>query len=88
MTFKRKATSVFIEISGRCQASCPYCTRERMGENRYQGSVMSADLFEKIVDRLFELSLLDRIKTYSIPLLNWGEPLLNPEINDILLTLK
>lgn len=49
---------------------------------------MSPALFEQIIDHLFELEILDKASTHRISLFNWGEPFLNPEINEILQILK
>ena len=43
---------------------------------------MSANEFEAIINYLFKMKLLH--KGSSISLYNWGEPFLNPELNDIL----
>jgi MoaA/NifB/PqqE/SkfB family radical SAM enzyme len=85
---KRKATTAYIEISDRCQGKCPYCLRYRTRRDNPPSEVMSANLFEQVIDRLFELEILDRTKSYTLPLFNWGEPLLNHEINAILKILK
>jgi len=82
-----KALDFYIEISGKCNAKCPYCARQRF-EQRYSGKNMSPGLFERVLNRLFELELLDREHVSTIKLYNWGEPFLNPEINGILGILK
>ena len=82
-----RALDFYIEISGKCNAKCPYCARQRF-EQRYSGKNMSPGLFEQILNRLFELELLDRDHVSTIKLYNWGEPFLNPEINEILGILK
>ena len=84
----RKASTIFIEISGKCNAKCPYCTQRRLKQTKHFGGAMSPILFEQILDHLFELGIFEKAKTYSIPLYNWGEPFLNTEINDILQILK
>lgn len=40
------------------------------------------------MDHLFKLEIFDRANTYCIDLYNWGEPFLNPEINEVLQILK
>jgi len=87
--FIPKITSVYIEISGNCNAKCPYCARQHF-KNRYAGNYMSSVLFEQIIDRLLYLGLLKSSKTTTstISLYNWGEPFLNPEINNILIILQ
>jgi len=84
----RKATRAYIEISGVCNGKCPYCTQRRLRQAGHSGSVMSPVLFGQVLDRLLELDVIDRAKTPDISLYNWGEPSLNPKINEILHTLK
>lgn len=78
-------STIYIEISGGCNAKCPYCARQRFKE-RYCGKNMSPDLFEKIIDHLIDNKLINKERT--IGLFNWGDPFLNPKINDILKILK
>lgn len=85
--FIPKVSNITIEISGRCNAKCPYCARQRF-KQRYSGKNMSPVLFEQILDHLLNIGLLHRDHTSTIHLYNWGEPFLNPEINDILKILK
>ena len=85
--FIPKVSDTFIEISGRCNAKCPYCARQRF-QQRHSGKNMSPALFEQILDHLINIGLLHIDQTSSIHLYNWGEPFLNPEINDILKVLK
>jgi MoaA/NifB/PqqE/SkfB family radical SAM enzyme len=49
---------------------------------------MSPVLFEQILNHLSKLDILDKSYNTVISLFNWGEPFLNPEINDILRILK
>ncbi|MFZ3071746.1 MAG: radical SAM protein [Thermodesulfobacteriota bacterium] len=85
--FIPKVLSIFIEISGRCNAKCPYCARQRF-KQRYSGKNMSPVLFEQILDHLLDIDILHRDHNPTILLYNWGEPFLNPGINDILKILK
>ncbi len=84
----RKASTVYIEISGMCNAKCPYCVQRRLKQAKHFGGIMSPILFEKILDHLLKVGIIDKAETDGIPLFNWGEPFLNPEINDILRILK
>lgn len=72
----------YIEISGMCNANCPYCAQRRIRRENHFGGIMSPILFEQIIDHLFEIGIID--KNHSVYLYNWGEPFLNPKINDIL----
>jgi MoaA/NifB/PqqE/SkfB family radical SAM enzyme len=73
-----------IDVSGKCQGKCPYCSRTRLGNERFSGSDMSPQLFERILKHLLEIDILDRNALELISLFNRGEPLLNPDINRIL----
>lgn len=83
-TPKRRASSVFIEISGTCNARCPYCAQRRLRKAKQFGGIMSPELFELTLDRLFALQILEAGAPSLVNLFNWGEPLLNPGINAIL----
>lgn len=49
---------------------------------------MPVELFNSIMEYLFRLSLLDRNQHNIVSLFSWGEPLLHPDINEILRSLK
>jgi len=85
--FIPKVSSIFFEISGGCNAECPYCARQRF-KQRYSGKNISPVLFEKILEHLLNIGLLHRDHNQTIQLYIWGEPSLNPEINDILKVLQ
>jgi len=78
---------IFIEISGKCNAKCPYCARQRF-KQRHLGKNMSPALFEQILDHLQNIGSFHRLHNSMIYLYNWGEPFLNTEINCILKILK
>lgn len=84
---EQRASGVLIEISGRCNAKCPYCARQRF-KQRYSGDNISPVLFEQIVEHLFKLEIFDKGNSCAIGLFNWGEPFLNPGINAILQILR
>jgi len=56
----------------------------RLRKEKHFGSIMSPELFEKILVHLFDIGILDRSRSHKIPLYNWGEPFLNKNINEIL----
>ena len=72
--------SVYVEVSGICSAKCPYCVKGNGLQK--QGKYISQADFRKILDHLKKHSLLP--KRNIINLYIWGEPLLHPEINEIL----
>jgi MoaA/NifB/PqqE/SkfB family radical SAM enzyme len=84
----RKASSVTIEISGICNARCPYCAQWRLRREKHSGGYISASLFEQVLDHLLEIGIIDLDVNSCVSLFNWGEPSLNPELNDILRCIK
>lgn len=83
----QRIAGLWIEISGMCNANCPYCARQRFNQ-RHSGNNMPAALFKRILDYLSGIGLLSNDCISTVHLYNWGEPFLNPEINDILRILK
>lgn len=95
-------SSIFIEISGFCNARCPWCvtgSRTRAlinsgepfdtsggGDIPLHAKFMTSVEFEKILDRLHTLGALT--PQSNIALFNWGEPFLNPQLNEILALLE
>lgn len=73
---------VFFEISGKCQAFCPYCCTGNKSLKRHPSRFIPVNEFLKAVERLFELELID-VNT-KFELYNWGEPFLHPNLLDIL----
>ena len=74
--------NVFLEISGTCNARCPYCL-----SGRYRapgGGFIAVDLFERALERLTASGLIDR--TTVLGLYNWGEPFLHPRLGDLVAT--
>lgn len=75
-------TTIYYEISGNCNARCKYCAT---GGGSYSGCrwrYIPPDEFNQGIDRLYRLGFLhDKV---DLGLFNWGEPLLNPHIGEIL----
>jgi MoaA/NifB/PqqE/SkfB family radical SAM enzyme len=67
-----------IEISGKCNLVCATCDMGLPGANKGRGH-MSAETFKKTLSKLCsEIPFVNSIALYT-----WGEPLLNPEIAEI-----
>jgi len=66
-----------IEITNRCNYTCGMCPRESFNLPEKD---IPLDLFQKIIDR-FE-------SHYNITLTGWGEPLLHPELMDMIVYAK
>lgn len=75
-----KPESCFIEISGACNAKCPYCVKGRGIQP--QGRLMPIETFDKVLNHLGCNGMLP--KSGMIHLFNWGEPMLHPHINEII----
>ena len=76
----KKAT---IEISNICNAKCTWCTTGLKNRNgcKIKPDYMSAASFERGLVYMRDNGIIDN-KT-ELELYNWGEPFLNPEIDDI-----
>ncbi|MEA1924143.1 MAG: radical SAM protein [Pseudomonadota bacterium] len=71
---------VYFEISGICNARCPFCIT---GTGRLpQGGLINVDLFKKSIDKLIEEKLIDNRS--SVFLYNWGEPFLHQDLDKII----
>lgn len=81
-------TKMTIEISGTCNAFCKWCTTGIKNRSRgtSKAKFMTADEFERILDYVVTNKIIE--DTTEVELYNWGEPLLNPEINDIIAILE
>lgn len=66
----------FIDPVNICNLRCPLCPTGANGLKR-EAKMMGIDLFKRIVDQIAPYA-------YQIRLYNWGEPLLNPDIFDML----
>lgn len=76
----RQFKSIFIDISGICNANCPYCL-----SGRYRGvggKYITSDVFEQVLERLTTLKLME--SSTVLGLYNWGEPFLHPQLDELL----
>lgn len=68
-----------VEVTGYCNLVCISCPRGNWPRHRPKG-LMSAETYSKLLDKI----IADDPWTGIITLYNWGEPLLNPELPDII----
>ena len=68
-----------VDVAGMCNLRCISCPRGNWPRHRNPG-FMSAKTYESLVDKI----LRDDPWTGIITLYNWGEPLLNPALPDII----
>ena len=68
-----------VEVAGMCNLRCISCPRGNWPRHRKPG-LMSAETYGRLIDKI----LLDDPWTGIITLYNWGEPLLNPALPEII----
>ena len=76
---------VTIEISGICNAKCPYCVTGSQNINKtlkINNPFIDIEKFEKAIDYILDNKMFNP-KYGLIVLYNWGEPFLHPEFNKI-----
>ncbi len=67
-----------VEVTGLCNLHCISCPRGNDNEPQPKG-LMSAATYQQVLDKLLrEIPLLGSVQLYT-----WGEPLLNPELPEI-----
>jgi MoaA/NifB/PqqE/SkfB family radical SAM enzyme len=75
-----KAYHFEIDVSGLCNLHCITCPRGNLEFKRQEDRMMSADNYKKVLNKLLdEIPLLSDVQLYS-----WSEPLLNPELPEII----
>lgn len=68
-----------IEVAGKCNLRCQTCDMGLPGANKGRSN-MSLSLFRKVIEKMtHEIPLMNSVALYT-----WGEPLLNPELPDII----
>lgn len=76
-------SNVQIEISGRCNARCPYCfTGQKNRNHEVPGEFLSVENFVYALNILERKAIIDNSTVIS--LYNYGEPLLHPHFNKII----
>jgi organic radical activating enzyme len=74
--------TVYFEISGICNAKCPWCVTGRGRSKSYPSRFIPPVEFQNAIEYLFRESLID--SSSLINLYNYGEPLLHPCLCEIL----
>jgi len=77
---KKAFPRVYIEISGICNAKCPYCITG--AGNQPEGKFIDLKVFRSILQYIIKKGILRR-NTGSLWLYRWGEPFLHPQFLDI-----
>ena len=73
---------ILYEISGRCNARCPFCPTGSGRLNEHASRFIPVEEFRDGINRLYELNFLK--KDTQVGLYNWGDPLLHPELEKIM----
>lgn len=76
--------SATIEISNVCNARCRWCTTGVRNRKNIitKPDFMSSSSFEKCIDHMLTNNIINQ--NTEIELYNWGEPFLNPQLQNIL----
>lgn len=88
ITQQRIYNQVYIEISGKCNAKCPWCVTGIENRNHpelmpsMKKNIMSLDKFMRIIKHLLQEKIVDKNTMFA--LYNWGEPFLHPYLKDII----
>jgi MoaA/NifB/PqqE/SkfB family radical SAM enzyme len=72
--------SASIEVSGVCNLKCIACPRGGGGVDLPKGGFMTAENYKKVIGKMVEEIPFIRI----VDLYTWGDPLLNPELPEII----
>jgi hypothetical protein len=67
-----------IDVSGSCNLKCISCPRGNFSHHAKAG-FMSAETFNKVLDKIIQEDPM----VGAVALYNWGEPLLNPQLPEI-----
>lgn len=75
--------NVYFEISGICNAKCPWCiTGIKNLKGASDGKFISIEEFERCIKYMLNNKIIG--KNSTICLYNWGEPFLHPKLKDII----
>jgi cyclic pyranopterin phosphate synthase len=76
--------SIQVEVSQLCNLKCNYCMHGLLDQGKKKRKVMAWDTFNKMCDRIEEFG--GKLKTVNFA--GWGEPLINPHIDAMIIELK
>jgi organic radical activating enzyme len=89
MDKEKKYNLVYFEIVGFCNARCPWCVTGNKSLNQvsYPSRFINVNDFRNAIVTLLEGGLIYPRESL-ISLANWGEPMLHPELSEILKILR
>jgi MoaA/NifB/PqqE/SkfB family radical SAM enzyme len=76
----RQFSTLYYEISGLCNAKCPYCLSGSYKTST--GTFVAPDLFDKTLDVLCKNAII--ANDGILGLYNWGEPFLHPHLGELM----
>lgn len=76
LTPKSRPIEAIIDVTTNCNLRCPYCPTGSRRDNGREQQMVDVDTVRKLADEAGEYLL-------SAVLFNWGEPLLHPQVADI-----
>lgn len=74
-----------IDVSGTCNLRCPTCPVGNFHNASRPKGFMDLDLFRRIVEKIKRDRVADNPKIW---LFNWGEPMLHPELSEMISILR
>lgn len=78
-----KIQHIELEISSHCNASCPLCPRNLFGYEKIDLGYIKKHLTLAEIKKIFDANFLKQIKYFTFEG-NFGDPLMNPEIIEII----
>lgn len=86
MNCNNQFKKVTLEVTGFCNAKCKWCKTGRINrykENVSYGEFLTPEICKRGIDYLLENEIINPDEVI-VDLFNWGEPFLNPRLNEIL----
>lgn len=84
MSIPFQPSLVFVDVAGRCQLRCPSCPVGNSPSTARTNTFMDQDTFAAVVDKAVSLWGT----TPALGLFSWGEPLLHPDLDKLIVHAK
>jgi len=78
----KRRMELLMDVVGSCNLRCPSCPVGNMGQINQNG-MTDVSLFERIIARADDKYAIERVSLY-----NWGEPLLHPQLPELVKIVK
>ncbi|HUT03292.1 MAG TPA: hypothetical protein VM163_05315 [bacterium] len=75
---------VYFDISGKCNARCPWCQTGVLNLNKkpLKGGHIDVKTFARAIEYMLKMGIIGQ--STLVDLYNWGEPFLNPQFKEII----